>query len=308
MHIATNRVWRRIWKYKLVYLMMLPGLLYFVIYKYVPMFGVIIAFKDVSPFDSVQDILQKDWVGFKQFQSFFQSFYFWNVLRNTILLSLYQLLFVFPAPILFALLLNELRNSRFQRVVQTISYLPHFLSIVVIAGLVTIVTTTNGGLVNEIIKLFGGEPIYFLGSKDHFRKVIILSDIWQTVGWGSILYLAAITGIDPEQYDAAEIDGANRLQKALYITLPGMSFIITLLLILNIGQMLDVNFEKILLLYSPPVYEVGDVIDTFVYREGLVSMRYSYASAVGFFKSAVSFVLIIIADRLAKRMGQRGIW
>jgi len=299
---------QRIWRYRMIYLMMLPGLLFFFIYRYLPMFGIIIAFKKVSPAATPWEMITAPWVGLANFRSLFDSFYFWRILENTIRISVYGIIFGFPAPIIFALLLNELRFLKFKKTVQTISYMPHFLSMVIVAALVQIVFSPSGGIVNSVIKLFGGDPIYFLASPKHFRPLLVGTGIWQGLGWGSILYIAAITGIDPELYDAACIDGANRWRRMWHITLPGMSFIITLNLILNLGGILDAGFERVLLLYSPIVYGVGDIIDTYVFRVGLLQFNYSMTTAVGLFKSAVSLILIIGADRFYKRIGQRGIW
>ena len=298
----------RIWRYRMIYLMMLPGLLFFLIYRYLPMFGIIIAFKKVSPAATPMEMITAPWVGLTHFRNFFNSFYFWRIFENTLRISLYGIIFGFPAPIMFALLLNELRFTRFKKIVQTISYMPHFLSMVIVAALVQIVFSPSGGIVNEVIKFFGGEPIYFLATPQYFRSILVGTGIWQGLGWGSILYIAAITGIDPELYDAACIDGANRWRRMWHITLPGMSFIITLNLILNLGYILDAGFERVLLLYTPVVYGVGDIIDTYVFRVGLIQFNYSLTTAVGLFKSVVSLILIIGADRFSKKIGQRGIW
>lgn len=295
-------------KNKLYYSLIVPGIIYFLVFHYTPMFGLIIAFKDVAPFDGLREMLTADWVGLKHFQNFFNSYYFWDIIENTLLISLYRLLFGFPAPILLALLLNEVGNMAFKRSVQTISYLPHFLSMVVVAGLLTTLLTTDGGLANEIVKLFGYEPVSFLTDERYFRSVIVASGIWKEVGWGMIIYLAAIAGIDMQQYEAARIDGAGRMRQIWHITLPGMRHIIVILFILQIGGVMEAGFEQIFLLYSPPVYDVADIIDTYVYRKGLVEVQYSFGVAVGLFKSAIAVVLIIGTNWLAKKFGQEGIW
>jgi putative aldouronate transport system permease protein len=283
-------------------------MLYFLIFDYIPMFGIIVAFKDISPFEGVSAIFTSEWVGFKHFIRFWNSYYFWNVMRNTLLISGYKLLFGFPASVLLALLLNELRHAVYKRIVQTISYLPHFISTVVVAGLAMMVLSTDGGMVNAIIVQFGGEPIHFLGDPIYFRSVLIISHVWQTIGWGSILYLAAMTGIDPGLYEAAKMDGAGRTRQAWHITLPGIAPVMVLLLILSIGGLLNAGFEKVLLLYSPAVYEVADIIDTYVYREGLSKLDYSFATAVGLFKNVLAMFLILGANYIAKKMNQTGIW
>jgi putative aldouronate transport system permease protein len=294
--------------HRFYYYLIIPGMLYFLIFDYIPMFGIIVAFKDISPFEGVSAIFTNDWVGFKHFVRFWNSYYFWNVMRNTLLISGYKLLIGFPASILLALLLNELRNAVYKRIVQTISYLPHFISTVVVAGLAMMVLSTDGGLVNAIIVQFGGEPIHFLGNPLYFRSVLVISHVWQTIGWGSILYLAAMTGIDPGLYEAAKMDGASRIRQAWHITLPGIAPVIAILLILSIGGLLNAGFEKVLLLYSPAVYEVADIIDTYVYREGLSKLDYSFATAVGLFKNVLAMFLILGANYIAKKMNQTGIW
>lgn len=300
--------WAAVKKHRFYYYLILPGILYFLIFDYVPMFGVIIAFKDISPFEGVRGIWTGEWVGFDHFIRFFDSYYFWNVLRNTFLISFYNLLFGFPAAIILALLMNELKNGLFKRIVQTVSYLPHFISTVVVAGLIMMMLSTDNGLLNAIIVFFGGEPILFLGEPKYFRTILVVSHVWQTVGWGTILYLAAMAGIDPGLYEAARIDGANRFRQAWHITVPGISHVIVIMLILSIGGLLNAGFEKVLLLYSPAVYGVADIIDTYVYREGLTSLNYSFATAVGVFKNLLAMVLILGANYIAKRMNQTGIW
>lgn len=299
---------KQISRYKAYYLLILPGILYFVIWHYLPMLGIVIAFKDVSPYGGAAEMLASPWVGLEHFKKFFRSFYFWNILRNTLNISVQKLIFGFPAPILLALLLNEITNVHYKRVVQTVSYLPHFISSVIMAGLMYSVLSTNGGIVNEIIKLFGGEPIFFLGESRYFVKTLVVSSIWQGVGWGTIIYLAAITGIDSQLYEAARIDGANKLQQVVHITLPGVLGVASIMLIMNLGNILNAGFEQILLLYSPSVYDVADIIDTYVYREGLVNLNYSYSAAVGLFKSVIGLILVLSVNWVIKKSGQSGIW
>lgn len=298
-------VWK---KYKLYYMLILPGILYYLIFHYIPMFGIIIAFKDVSPFEGIQGIINGEWVGLKHFTRFFNSIYFGNIIRNTLTISLYKLVFGFPAPIILALLLNEVKNKHFKKTVQTISYLPHFISMVVVAGLLTNVLSTQNGVVNEVVKIFGKEPIFFLGDSRYFRSVLVTSGIWQGVGWGSIIYLAAITGIDVELYEACIMDGGNRWKQTWHITLPGIRNIIVLMLILAIGGLLNAGFEQILLLYSPAVYDVSDIIDTYVYREGLINANYSFSTAIGLLKSVIAMILIMGSNYIAKKFELEGIW
>lgn len=295
-------------KYRLHYYLLLPGVAFFLVFHYVPLYGIVIAFKDVTPFDGIQGIFSSEWVGLKHFRNFVDSYYFWNIMENTILISTYRLLFGFPAPIVLALLMNEIGSALFKRAVQTISYLPHFISMVVVAGLLTTLLTTDGGLVNALLQKLGLESIFFLGDQSYFRSVLVASGIWKEVGWGTIIYLAAITGIDPQLYEAARVDGAGRMRQMLHITLPGMMFIIVLMFIFAVGGLLNAGFEQIILLYSPPVYEVSDIIDTYVYRKGLEGNQYSFAAAVGLFKSVLSLTLLLGANLLAKKLGQQGIW
>ena len=272
------------------------------------MFGITIAFKDVTPYGGLSEMFTAPWVGLKHFKKFFDSYYFWNILGNTLNISLRKLLFGFPAPIIFALLINEIGSIKFKKVVQTISYLPHFISSVIMAGLLYNVLSTNGGIINELIRLCGGEPKYFLGESQYFVNVIVVSSIWQGVGWGSIIYLAAITGIDTSLYEAARIDGANKAQQMWYITLPCIMGVACTMLILNLGHILDAGFDQILLLYSEGVYDVADIIDTYVYREGLLNLNYSYTAAVGLFKSVVGCLMVLLVNGIVKKMGQEGIW
>ena len=290
------------------YLLLLPGLLYLIIFHYIPMFGIIISFKDYQPFMGVKGMFTSEWVGLKHFQKFFNSYYFWDILGNTLSISLLKFIFGFPAPIIFALLLNEVRNKKFMKTVQTISYLPHFLSWVVVSGLLVTLLSTDNGLINIIREAFGKESIMFLGDPRYFRQVLVVSDIWKGIGWGSIVYLAAISGVDQEMYEAEYIDGANRWRRIWHITLPSISHIVVIMLIFSVGGLLNAGFEQIFLLYSPSVYSVADIIDTFVYREGLQSNNYSYATAVGLFKSLVSMFLLLLTNFIANRLDQEGIW
>jgi len=303
-----DRLVLRLWKYRFYYLLALPGILYFIIFHYLPMLGVVIAFKDVSPFGGVQGVIDAPWVGLKHFDRFFNSFFFWDILENTLAISGLKILFGFPAPILFALMLNEVMRTRFKRFIQTVSYLPHFISWVVVTGLITALLATDGGVLTEFLNDATGQRWSFLNNPAQFRGVLVVSHIWKTIGWSSIIYLAAMTGIDQNLYEAAVIDGANRFQQALHITLPSIGFVIAILFIFEVGHILDAGFEQILLLYSPGVYSVADIVDTYVYREGLLGLRYSFAAAVGLFKSVISLILVVGANMLARRLGQPGLW
>ncbi|MEM7131907.1 MAG: ABC transporter permease subunit [Chloroflexota bacterium] len=298
----------RLNKFKFYYLLALPGIIYFLIFHYGPMFGVLIAFKDISPFDPPIAILTEPFVGLKNFNKFFNSFFFWNVVWNTVWISFLKLVWVFPMPIVLALLINEVRSTWFKRAVQTISYLPHFLSMVIVVGLVQSMLTVQGGLFNQIRVALGYETHAFIADPNYFRAILVSTTLWQGLGWGTILYLAAMANINPNLYEAASIDGANRFQQARHITLPGIAYVVAILLIFEIGNLLNAGFEQVLLLYSPTVYEVGDIIDTYVYRSGLQNLEYSFATAVGFFKAVLAMILLLGANKIAHRLGQPGIW
>ncbi|MCR2805266.1 ABC transporter permease [Paenibacillus soyae] len=290
---------------KAIYLMVLPMVLYYVIFKYFPMYGSIIAFKD---FSVSKGILGSPWTGLENFQAFFDSIYFWRVIRNTLLISVYQLVFGFPAPIILAILLNEIRKKTFKSIVQTVSYLPHFISLVVICGLI-LDFTSRDGIVSTIIEWLGGERSTLLGSADNFRSIFVTSGIWQELGWSSIIFLAALSGINPELYEAARVDGAGRFRQMWSITLPGLVPIIMILLILRIGGMMDIGFEKIILLYNPNTYETADVISSFVYRKGIAEGQdYSFTSAVGLFQAVINFVLLIGANWFSRRVSGNRLW
>jgi putative aldouronate transport system permease protein len=291
-------------KHKYVYLMAVPILAYYIIFCYIPMYGVSIAFQD---FSVKLGYFKSPWVGFKYFKEFFNSYYFWRLLKNTLLLNIYDLICGFPAPIILALLLNEVKNKWFKSTVQTISYLPHFISMVVICGMILDFTATDG-LINTILSYFGVTPSNLMVKPELFRTIYIGSGIWQGVGWGSIIYLAALAGIDPQLYEAATIDGAGRWRQLWSVTIPGIAPTIIILLILRLGSMMSVGFEKIILLYNPMTYETADVISTFVYRKGLIDSDYSYSTAVGLFNSAISFVLIILANKFSRKFSETSLW
>ncbi|WP_135557187.1 ABC transporter permease [Paenibacillus cymbidii] len=297
-------VWKRFAESKYLYAMLLLPMVYFALFHYGPMFGVLIAFKDYNMFEGVWG---SDWVGLRYFREFLQDPYFWRLVRNTVLLNLYLLCFYFPAPIVLALLLNELRRPRFKKVVQTISYLPHFLSTVVVCGMIVNLLSSEG-LVNRIVVSLGGESVPFLMRADWFRTIYVSSEIWQGLGWGSIIYLAALTAVDPQLYESAKIDGANRWKQAVHITLPGIAPVVTIMFLLTLGNIMTVGYEKILLLYTGPTYETADVISTFVYRRGLLGSDFSFATAVGLFQSVIALAFIAAANRLARFAGSTSLW
>ncbi|PMC34401.1 sugar ABC transporter permease [Bacillus sp. UMB0899] len=290
---------------KVIYLMVSPVVLYYIIFQYGPMYGLQIAFKDYSP---VLGFLGSPWVGFDHFIEFFNSYYFGRLLTNTILLSLYSLLFAFPAGIILALLLNEVRGRIFKRTVQTITYMPHFVSLVVIVGILFDFTARDGVVNSILVSLFGIEPIAFMREAEWFRALFIGSDIWQNVGWSSIIFLAAMSNIDPALYEAAKMDGAGRFKQMIHITLPGIMPTIVILLILLIGKFMTVGDEKILLMYNPTTYETADVIGTYVYRKGILESNFSYSAAVGLFKAVIAFTLLIIANGIARKVGDTKLW
>ncbi len=292
---------RRNW---MIYLLALPVIAYYVIFHYGPMYGLQIAFKDFMPAKGIWD---SPWVGFKHFVSFFDGIYFWRLIRNTLLINIYELIFAFPAAIILALLLNEIRRMMFKRWVQTISYLPHFISIVVVAGMMFDFLSRDG-LINQLIGLLGIAPIDFLKEAGWFRFIFVSSGIWQGIGWGSIIYLASIANIDPTLYEAAKMDGANRWRQTFHITIPGIMPTIVIMLILNMGNMLSVGSDKVLLLYNPLTYETADVISTYVYRKGILEASYSFTAAVGLFNSVISFILIVSANAISKRVSENKLW
>jgi putative aldouronate transport system permease protein len=287
-----------------VYLLFVPVLAYYLIFHYAPIYGLVLAFKDYLP---SKGIFGSAWVGLKNFQRFFASVYFGRTLRNTLLISFYELIFGFPAPILFALLLNEIRSTKFKRAIQTVTYLPHFISTMVICGMILDFCLRNG-LLNDVIAFFGGTRTDLLMRQEMFRPIYVASGIWQGVGWGSIVYLAALTSIDQELYEAAYIDGATRFQQAIHITLPCLLPTITILFILKIGGLMSVGFEKVFLLYNPTTYEVADVISTFNYRKGLVEFDYSFSTAVGLFNSVINILLLVTANTISRKVNETSLW
>lgn len=295
-----------IWKNHPFYLMLLPCILYFLIFRYVPLFGSIIAFKDYNIF---KGIVASDWVGLQWFQHLFTFPKFHRLLQNTLIISFYQIIFAFPAPIILSLLMNELRMMRLKRVVQTIVYLPHFLSWTIVAGLAYMLLSTQTGLLNGFyVKWTGNEPIDILQSANYVRTVIVASGMWKEVGWGTIIFLAALTGISPSLYEAAKIDGAGRWKQFINITLPGMLPAIMVLLLLKVGHVLDLGFEQIYPFLNPLTSEKGDVFDTYTYRAGIVGGQYSFTTAVGLFKSVVGFVVLIASNQASKASTGEGLF
>jgi putative aldouronate transport system permease protein len=291
-------------KFRYVYLMALPVVAFYILFHYMPMYGVTIAFKRFAP---AKGIVGSPWAGFFHFMTFFRSYYFWRLLRNTVVISVYSLVFGFPAPIVLALLINEVKHLGFKRVVQSLTYIPHFISIVVVCGLL-LEFSQMSGLINDILVWFGGERIAFFQNPNYFRPFYIGSGIWQEVGWGTIIYLAALSAIDPQLYEAATIDGAGRWRKLSHITIPSIIPTIIILLILRMGRMMTVGHEKIILLYNATIYETADVISTFVYRKGLLDFAWSYSTAVNLFNSLINLMLLVAANSLSRRVNETSLW
>ncbi|MCM0647466.1 ABC transporter permease subunit [Clostridium swellfunianum] len=302
---SLKKLWANICKHKYLYLLILPGVIHLIIFRYITMYGSVIAFKDYNMFKGIMD---SPWVGLKNFRDLFNTPKFPLVMKNTVIISLLKMFFGFPAPIILALLLNELKNLKFKKLTQTIVYLPHFVSWVVFAGIIRTFLNPVDGFVNEIIRSFGGASFDFLGSKESFRSILVITDIYKGIGWGTIIYMAALAGVDQELYEAAKIDGANLFQRMLHITLPCIKPVIMTLFILGLGGVLNAGFEQIFLLYNDMVMPVADIIDTYVYRKGIKEAAYSLGAAAGMFKSLIALVLIIATNKIANKVGEEGVW
>lgn len=291
-------------KSKYLYAMLLPLLLYYFIFHYIPMAGAIIAFQNYKP---ALGFLKSPWIGFTHFVDFFTGPYAWRLIRNTLVLNIYQIIFGFPVPILLALMINEIRIRSFKKVVQTISYMPHFISLVVICGMLVTFCRTDG-LFNDFRVLFGMERLSLLAENSMFRTIFTASGVWQTMGWGSIIYLATLSTVDPNLYEAASLDGAGRISKIIHVSFPALTPIIIIQLIMRIGNILTQGFEKIILLYSPLVYENADVISSYVYRRGLQEMDYSFGAAMGIFNSIINLTILVLANYAAKKTWNQSLW
>lgn len=291
-------------EHKVLYLLMVPGLLYFVLFRYLPLFGLVIAFKDYNIF---KGIWASDWVGLANFEALVHSSDFWNVMKNTLVISLTKILIGFPIPILLAILLNDIKSMRFKRVTQTFLYLPHFLSWVVIGGIMLNLFSPVFGLAGEVFRTLGIEPVNIMAKKGSIFWVVIFSDVWKEAGWSTIVFLAALTQVDESLYEAAKMDGANKFKQMLHITLPCISSIVIVMLILRIGKVMNAGFEQILVLQNPITMESIDIFDTYVYREGLGRGSYSFAAAVDTFKSVIALILVTSANKISKMFGEEGI-
>lgn len=302
--ISRKSLSLRIRRNRNLYYFVIPGLIFFLLFRYVPIYFVQIAFRSYRVTRAVGDA---PWVGFRYFRQLFSIPGFGNVLWNTIVISFYKLVFTWPAPILIAILLNEMRAQRFKRFTQTVIYLPHFISWVVLGGIIMNFLSVDGGLVNKLLEPWLERPVFFLGQKALFRPILVMSEIWKETGWASIIYLAAITRISPELYEAAIVDGASRSQRIRHVTIPGILDVMVVLLILRLGNLLNVGFEQNIVLVNNLVREVGEILDTYVWRLGLKEGRFSLAAAAGLFKTVVAAILLNVADRTSKRFGQEGI-
>ncbi len=299
-----SRIWGDLWQHRHLYLMLLIPIAFYVIFCYWPMYGIQIAFKKYNVRVGIEG---SAWVGLSYFQKYLNDAYFWKVVGNTLLLNVYSLVFAFPAPILLALLLNELHCSLYKKLVQSISYLPHFISTVVVCGMV-VNFLANSGPVNDVIERLGGTRIQFLMEAKYFRSIYIISGIWQNIGWNSIIYFAAISAVDPSLYEAALMDGAGRFKQAIHVTVPAILPTITIMLIMAVGSLLSVGYEKIILLYNGSTYETADVISTYVYRKGIQGADYSYSTAVGLFQSVIGLIFIWGANRFSALVTETSLW
>lgn len=303
--ITNNRLVKDLKRNYALYIMVLPVVVYYLVFHYLPMGGLVMAFQNFKP---KLGIFRSPFVGLQNFRDFFSSVYFKRTVTNTLAISLLELVISFPATILFALLLNEIKNERFKRAVQTISYMPHFISMVVVAGLIMDFCNSRG-VIASIVAMFHGEKAQnLLGSPEYWRPVYIISGLWKELGFGSIIYLAALSGVDQQLYEAAELDGANRFQQTIHVTLPGIAPTIIIMLILKIGQIMSVGYEKTILLYNPQVYETADIISSYVYRKGLLEFNYGYSTAVGMFNSVVNFILLVSANFFSKKFTETSLF
>ncbi|NSW89465.1 MAG: sugar ABC transporter permease [Firmicutes bacterium] len=298
-------LFKKYYRYRYFLLMLLPGLIHYIIFKYGPIYGVIIAFKD---YRLVDGILASPWVGLKHFKIMFGTSDVWQVFKNTLIISTYKLIFGFPAPIILALLINEVQNIHFKKTIQTISYMPHFLSWVVLSGLLINFLSPSTGPINNLLRALGRQPIFFVADPRYFRAVLVISSIWKEVGWGTIVYLASISNVDIQLYESAVLDGASKFKQAIYITLPSIAPVIVIMLIFAVGGIVNDDFDQIFNLYSPVVYRVADVFSTYVYRMGLENALYSFSTAAGLFKNVIAFILIIITNYIARKLSEYSLW
>lgn len=300
--VRIRKVWRRDWQ--LVLLCVLP-VLYYVVFHYIPMYGVQLAFKD---FRAADGIWASQWAGWKYFERFFSSYQFWPLIQNTLLLSFGQLLFSFPIPIMLAIMLNQTRNLKFRKFVQTVTYCPHFISMVVMVGMLNLFLSPRSGLINQLLGLIGVDPIHFMGDPAWFRPVFILSGIWQNAGWSAIIYIAALAGISPDLYEAAQMDGANRWQMIRHIDLPGILPTATMMFILEVGKIMNIGFQKAYLMQTGLNTTTSEIIPTYIYKVGLIDAQYSYSAAISLFNNMINILLLVTVNRLAQKTGENSLW
>ena len=300
-----RRLAKRLWQDRYMHLLVLPALIWLIVFAYTPMYGLTIAFKK---YNVRLGIMGSPWIGTTYFQQFFESIYFGRLIRNTVLLSVYSVLFSFPVPIIFSLLLNEIPFRRYRNTLQTVSYYPNFVSTVIVVGILRLMVNLDYGIINKFIKVFGGEAIAFMDSDRWFRPLYIITSIWQSFGWNSIIYLAALVGVSPELHEAASIDGANRFQRVFHISLPTIAPTIIIMLLLSLSGIMNVGSDKVLLMYNPGIYETSDIISTYVHRQGIESGNFSFATAVGLFNSVINFLLIVVFNRIARGVSEVSLW
>jgi putative aldouronate transport system permease protein len=299
--VRAKADWRR---NRALYILIIPVLIFYIIFHYKPMYGAIIAFKDYTP---ALGVGKSPWVGLDNFIRFFTGPYFFRLVKNTVLLSLYELIFGFPAPIILALLLNEVRNKKFKSLAQTVTYLPHFISMIVVTGMLTNFAMTSG-LFNDIIVLLGGERSPLLQNPRLYRTIYVASSVWQSMGWGSIIYLSALSGVDSQLYEAASIDGAGKWKQLVHVTMPAITPTIIVMLILKMGSLMSLGYEKTILLYNPSTYETADIISSYIYRVGLLDQDWSYSTAIGLFNSVINCILLLITNKLSKKLSDTSLW
>lgn len=312
-HALSQRKKGKTWKsFKIVlrrdyqlYLLVIPSIIYFLVFHYAPMYGIQIAFKDFSP---TLGITGSPWAGLKHFERFFSSHQFWRLIKNTLGVSLYQLIAGFPIPIMLALLINQVKQKHFKKLVQTVTYIPHFISIVVLVGMINVFLSPTSGLVNHVLQLFGKEPVYFLGEPNFFKSIFVWSGVWQSAGWGSIIYLAALSGVNPELYEAAKVDGASKFQTIRNIDLPSIMPTIIVLLIMNLGRIMNVGFQKAYLLQNPLNAGASEVIQTYMYKIGLIGMQFEYSTAISLFNTLINVILLVTANQLSKKFTENSLW
>lgn len=298
-------LFKKLWKNRYLYLLILPAVVYYLVFKYAPMYGLQIAFREFRPRLGISG---GDWVGLKYFKEFFASAYFGRLIKNTVGISLYTIAVGFPIPIVLALLLNEVRNKYFKKSMQTLVYLPHFISTVVVVGIINAILSPSSGLLNTLVEALGGTPIHFMAEAKYFKTIYVISDIWQSAGYGSIIYLAALTSIDPSLYEAATVDGASKWKKMIYITIPCLIPTIIIMLILRMGSVFSIGYEKIMLMYNPSTYQTADVISTYVYRRAFENGDYSFSTAVDLFNGVINFTILVIFNKLSKKFSDVSLW